>query len=63
MLPLSAAISSAVSKVKRESTYNLLKKNLNPEAEANSNIDLREFMPISKVDPVYLESGYYLAPD
>ena len=62
-VPLSAAISSAVSKVKRESTYNLLKKNLNPEAEANSNIDLREFMPISKVDPVYLESGYYLAPD
>jgi Ku70/Ku80 beta-barrel domain len=33
------------------------------EAEANSSIDLREFIPIEKVDPIYFESSYYLAPD
>ena len=33
------------------------------EAEANSNIELKEFIPIKKVDPVYFESTYYLAPD
>jgi DNA end-binding protein Ku len=26
------------------------------EAEANSNIELKEFIPIKKVDPVYFES-------
>jgi DNA end-binding protein Ku len=33
------------------------------EAEANSNIDLKEFIPIEKVDPVYFEGAHYLAPD
>ncbi len=33
------------------------------EAEANSSIDMREFIPIEKVDPIYFESTYYLAPD
>jgi len=33
------------------------------EAEANSNIELKEFIPIEKVDPVYFEAGHYLAPD
>ena len=33
------------------------------EAEANSSIDMREFIPIEKVDAVYSESSYYLAPD
>jgi DNA end-binding protein Ku len=33
------------------------------EAEANSNIELKEFIPIKKVDPVYFESTDYLAPD
>lgn len=33
------------------------------EAEANSNIELKEFIPISRVDPMYFEHGYYLAPD
>ena len=33
------------------------------EAEANSAIELREFIPLSKVDPVYYEHSYYLAPD
>ena len=33
------------------------------EAEANSSIDMREFIPIEKVDPIYFESSYYLAPD
>ena len=33
------------------------------EAETNSNIELKEFIPIKKVDPVYFESTYYLAPD
>jgi DNA end-binding protein Ku len=32
------------------------------EAERNSNIELREFIPIAKVDPVYFEGAYYLAP-
>jgi DNA end-binding protein Ku len=33
------------------------------EAEANSNIELKEFIPIKKVDPVYFEDAHYLAPD
>jgi DNA end-binding protein Ku len=33
------------------------------EAEANSSIDMKEFIPIEKVDPIYFESSYYLAPD
>jgi DNA end-binding protein Ku len=33
------------------------------EAEANSNIELKEFIPITKVDPVYFEDAHYLAPD
>jgi DNA end-binding protein Ku len=33
------------------------------EAEANSNIELNEFIPIAKVDPVYFEGAHYLAPD
>jgi DNA end-binding protein Ku len=33
------------------------------EAEANSNIELKEFIPIAKVDPVYFEDAHYLAPD
>jgi DNA end-binding protein Ku len=33
------------------------------EAEANSNIELKEFIPIEKVDPIYFEDAHYLAPD
>jgi DNA end-binding protein Ku len=33
------------------------------EAEANKSIDLKEFVPILKVDPIYYESSYYLGPD
>jgi DNA end-binding protein Ku len=33
------------------------------EAEANNNIELKEFIPIEKVDPVYFEDAHYLAPD
>lgn len=33
------------------------------EAEANRNIDLKEFVPLASVDPVYFESSYYLGPD
>jgi DNA end-binding protein Ku len=33
------------------------------EAEANSNIELKEFIPIEKIDPVYFEDAHYLAPD
>ena len=32
------------------------------EAEANNRIEFREFVPVDKIDPVYLESSYYLAP-
>ena len=32
------------------------------EAEANSSIEMREFIPIEKVYPIYFESTYYLAP-
>ena len=32
------------------------------EAETNNSIELREFIPISKVDPVFFEHSYYLAP-
>src|SRR5437870_1423821 len=33
------------------------------EAEANRSIDLKEFVPAAKIDPVYFESVYYLGPD
>jgi DNA end-binding protein Ku len=33
------------------------------EAEANRSIDLKEFVPVAKVDPIYFESAYYLGPD
>ena len=32
------------------------------EAEANNAIEFREFVPVDKLDPVYFESSYYLAP-
>ena len=33
------------------------------ETEANKSIDLKEFIPIDKVDPVYFENAYYVGPD
>jgi DNA end-binding protein Ku len=33
------------------------------EAEANKNIELKEFIPIASVDPVYYEGVYYLGAD
>src|SRR5918994_1878668 len=33
------------------------------EAEANNNIDLKEFVPLASVDPVYFENSHYLGPD
>jgi non-homologous end joining protein Ku len=31
------------------------------EAEANKSIDLKEFIPLASVDPVYFENTHYLA--
>jgi DNA end-binding protein Ku len=33
------------------------------EAETNSNIELREFIPIEKAGTVYFDGAHYLAPD
>jgi DNA end-binding protein Ku len=33
------------------------------EGEASKNIDIAEFVPLEKVDPVYFEKAYYLGPD
>ena len=33
------------------------------EADANRNIDLKEFIPLASVDPVYLENTHYLGAD
>jgi DNA end-binding protein Ku len=33
------------------------------ETEASKSVDLKEFIPLSKVDPVYFESSHYLGPD
>ena len=33
------------------------------EAEANNNIDLKEFIPLNSVDPVYFENTHYLGAD
>ena len=33
------------------------------EAEANRSIDIREFVPLEKVDPIYYENVHYLGPD
>jgi DNA end-binding protein Ku len=30
------------------------------EAESSNNIELKEFIPLSKIDPVYFEDSYYL---
>src|SRR5687767_15011998 len=32
------------------------------EGEASKNIDIEEFVPLAKVDPVYFEKAYYLGP-
>jgi DNA end-binding protein Ku len=32
------------------------------EAEANNSIDLKEFIPLDSVDPVYFENTHYLGP-
>jgi len=33
------------------------------EAEANRAIDIHEFVPLDKVDPIYFEDAHYLGPD
>src|SRR3990170_921843 len=33
------------------------------EGEASQIIDIAEFVPLPKVDPIYFESTYYLVPD
>ena len=33
------------------------------EGEASKAIEISEFVPLSKVDPVYFEKSYYLGPD
>jgi DNA end-binding protein Ku len=33
------------------------------EGEASRTIDIAEFVPLEKVDPVYFEKAYYLGPD
>src|SRR5918993_4547180 len=33
------------------------------EAEANKNIDLKEFIPLASVDPIYFENTHYLGAD
>src|SRR5262245_65024828 len=33
------------------------------EAESSQMIDIREFVPLDQVDPLYFERAYYLGPD
>lgn len=33
------------------------------EAEANRSIDIHEFVPLDKVDPIFFEDAHYLGPD
>ncbi len=33
------------------------------EAEANRSIDIQEFVPLTKVDPIYFENSHYLGPE
>jgi DNA end-binding protein Ku len=33
------------------------------EAEANRNVEIQEFVPVTAVDPVYFSKTYYLGPD
>ena len=30
------------------------------ETESSNNIELKEFIPLSKIDPVYFENAYYV---
>jgi hypothetical protein len=60
----SAQISSAASSKPRTSTCPSQKEELESlEAEANRSIDLKEFIPLSSVDPVYFENTHYLGDD
>jgi len=33
------------------------------EAEANKSVEIKEFVPLEKVDPIYFTSAYYVGPD
>ena len=33
------------------------------DVEANKSVDIKEFVPIEKVDPIFFEKAYYLGPD
>ena len=33
------------------------------QEEANRSIEITEFVPLAKVDPIYFDGGYYLGPD
>ena len=33
------------------------------EAAANRSIDIQEFVPLTKVDPIYFENAHYLGPE
>jgi DNA end-binding protein Ku len=33
------------------------------DVEANKQVEIKEFVPISEVDPIYFDSAYYVGPD
>jgi DNA end-binding protein Ku len=33
------------------------------EEKANKSVDIKEFVPLEKVDPIFFDKGYYLGPD
>jgi DNA end-binding protein Ku len=45
------------------STYRITEQERDSlEAEANKSIDLKQFIPLDSVDPVYFENTHYLPP-
>jgi DNA end-binding protein Ku len=61
---LSAQISSADSSHAKDQYVPVTEDELESlEAEANRSIDLKEFIPLASVDPVYFENTHYLGAD
>jgi DNA end-binding protein Ku len=61
---LSGKISSAASSTRKDQYVPITEEELESlEADANKSIDLKEFIPLASVDPVYFENTHYLSAD
>jgi hypothetical protein len=59
---LSVTIWCAASRFPKENTSRSPRRSSIAEGRGKHGIEFREFVPIEKIDPLYFESSYYLAP-